>query len=82
MSNDYKVKTFDVIDKRMFNLGLLYFATAGLVIATLFHSQYWVVLLAPISFYLGAMARGYNRIKGMYKVKELDKIVTNLKDVK
>jgi len=71
----------DIFDKRIFRLGLLYFGSCVLIILSLFHSQYWTILLAPVIFYLGAMARGYNRIKGMYKVHETNKIVKDLKKV-
>lgn len=74
-----KPKYSEVFDMRLVKLSLLYFGSSTAFILVLFVNKWFIVLAAPLFFFLGALSRGYNRIKGLYKVIETKEVVKKLK---
>jgi hypothetical protein len=72
MGNKKQQKVFDKNKSILLGLNIV---IAVLIFLTFLHSTIWNLLLLPIVFYYGALLRGENKINGLKKVIETDKVV-------
>jgi uncharacterized protein (DUF58 family) len=68
----------EIVNKRLLRIGIIWLLSSVFVLLTIIVNSYFVLLLAPFLYFLGADMRGINAVRGFRRVQEQKEIIKKL----